>query len=467
MKKSTRYSEKPFIEATRNGMPSEAAAAWVADGSVARSAYPQQVTVAYAYCCSGSVRYCDCVNKSHGTALMGANEAGEDYAIVRPSPQTNVPLGWTLISDAHLNALVDGMSEILATTTGSSNQPMIDIIEGVAKEIEAAPAPIQGGSQEGRKVMEDDTIAMNSVPQPERGEDWRQNCQYLIDIMDNEGFEFSNLCEDDQAGLNDIRALLDEVPIKSRQSNLAVEVEAKIGDLSLEFEGDLDKWMKIIGAGITGSQPEAYAIMDAACEELVRLRLLRIDLWKTLKLAKDHSELEEEVLDIVDDAIAKADPYEQNWEPAIEIGHEDRSAKLVRSYENTIIRMQKELDVLRDKAVEANPASTILGSGIDAQIERILADNTPGTEADGADILVCELGIAKGRNAMLVKALQVSIDVMNAYKHLGYGDEVYMDTLCRAIREGEKAVSLHAETPPPQTREASPTSTQEQEGSDE
>lgn len=40
----------------------------------------------------------------------------------------------------------------------------------------------------------------------------------------------------------------------------------------LRFEGDLDKWMKIIGAGITGYQPEAYAVMDLACEELVKLR---------------------------------------------------------------------------------------------------------------------------------------------------------------------------------------------------
>lgn len=40
----------------------------------------------------------------------------------------------------------------------------------------------------------------------------------------------------------------------------------------LRFEGDLDKWMKIIGSGITGYQPEAYALMDLACEELVKLR---------------------------------------------------------------------------------------------------------------------------------------------------------------------------------------------------
>lgn len=41
----------------------------------------------------------------------------------------------------------------------------------------------------------------------------------------------------------------------------------------LRFEGDLDKWMKIIGAGITGFQPEAYAVMDSACAELLNLRL--------------------------------------------------------------------------------------------------------------------------------------------------------------------------------------------------
>lgn len=40
----------------------------------------------------------------------------------------------------------------------------------------------------------------------------------------------------------------------------------------LRFEGDLDKWMKIIGASVTGYQPEAYALMDLACNELVKLR---------------------------------------------------------------------------------------------------------------------------------------------------------------------------------------------------
>jgi hypothetical protein len=42
----------------------------------------------------------------------------------------------------------------------------------------------------------------------------------------------------------------------------------------LRFEGDLDKWMKKLGAGITGYQPEAYAIMDLAIDDLVRLRAI-------------------------------------------------------------------------------------------------------------------------------------------------------------------------------------------------
>lgn len=40
----------------------------------------------------------------------------------------------------------------------------------------------------------------------------------------------------------------------------------------LRFEGDLDKWMKTLGAGITGYQPEAYTVMDMAVDELVKLR---------------------------------------------------------------------------------------------------------------------------------------------------------------------------------------------------
>lgn len=43
-----------------------------------------KVEVHYAYCCPGSTKYCDCVNKNHGTAWIGSNEVGEDYMPVTP-----------------------------------------------------------------------------------------------------------------------------------------------------------------------------------------------------------------------------------------------------------------------------------------------------------------------------------------------------------------------------------------------
>lgn len=73
---------------------------------------------------------------------------------------------------------------------------------------------------------------------------------------------------------------IDPVPSKNGQwvkrsqaEELLVAERAKAAEKErLRFEGDLDKWMKIIGAGITGYQPEAYTLMDFACEELVKLR---------------------------------------------------------------------------------------------------------------------------------------------------------------------------------------------------
>lgn len=69
----------------------------------------------------------------------------------------------------------------------------------------------------------------------------------------------------------------DALKAAAKESALAVERER------LRFEGDLDKWMKIIGAGITGFQPEAYALMDLACEELVGARLENAQLRDALK----------------------------------------------------------------------------------------------------------------------------------------------------------------------------------------
>ncbi|KAB2762804.1 hypothetical protein F9K98_13520 [Brucella anthropi] len=61
--------------------------------------------------------------------------------------------------------------------------------------------------------------------------------------------------------------------LRSQTEELLAAERARAAEKErLRFEGDLDKWMKIIGAGITGYQPEAYALMDLACHELVKLR---------------------------------------------------------------------------------------------------------------------------------------------------------------------------------------------------
>ena len=64
-----------------------------------------------------------------------------------------------------------------------------------------------------------------------------------------------------------------ELVTRSQAGDLLAAERARAAEKErLRFEGDLDKWMKIIGAGITGYQPEAYALMDLACHELVKLR---------------------------------------------------------------------------------------------------------------------------------------------------------------------------------------------------
>lgn len=73
----------------------------------------------------------------------------------------------------------------------------------------------------------------------------------------------------DKSGLTHLNKV--DTPPADQQENerlqsLAAEKER------LRFEGDLDKWMKIIGAGVTGFQPEAYAVMGETCREFVRLR---------------------------------------------------------------------------------------------------------------------------------------------------------------------------------------------------
>ena len=62
------------------------------------------------------------------------------------------------------------------------------------------------------------------------------------------------------------------IELDKAQEAIEADNAAKVEQERLRFEGDLDKWMKIIGAGITGYQPEAYALMDLACHDFVKLR---------------------------------------------------------------------------------------------------------------------------------------------------------------------------------------------------
>jgi hypothetical protein len=69
----------------------------------------------------------------------------------------------------------------------------------------------------------------------------------------------------------------DEIRVFERCSRatceeLIAQIEVSAERERLRFEDNLDKWMKELGAGITGYQPEAYSVMDLAINELVRLR---------------------------------------------------------------------------------------------------------------------------------------------------------------------------------------------------
>lgn len=80
-----------------------------------------------------------------------------------------------------------------------------------------------------------------------------------------------------------------------------------------------------------------------------------------------------------------------------------------------------------------------MSDALDNEIARIIADDTPST--DRASVLEFELGITKGMNRLLAASLEKSLAIMNSYKRMGYGDDVYMSTLCEAVRHAERALS--------------------------
>ena len=82
------------------------------------------------------------------------------------------------------------------------------------------------------------------------------------------------------------------IELDKAQEAIEADHAAKVEQERLRFEGDLDKWMKIIGAGITGYQPEAYALMDLACEELVTLRADNAALTAEISAISGHLDCE-------------------------------------------------------------------------------------------------------------------------------------------------------------------------------
>lgn len=52
--------------------------------------------------------------------------------------------------------------------------------------------------------------AAPTPPQPIGAQDWRRNCQYLLDVLDGQGFASSDLSEEDDDAISFIRASLGE-----------------------------------------------------------------------------------------------------------------------------------------------------------------------------------------------------------------------------------------------------------------
>jgi hypothetical protein len=101
-------------------------------------------------------------------------------------------------------------------------------------------------------------------------------------------------------------------------------------------------------------------------------------------------------------------------------------------------------------------------ASFDKLIEKILSDNTP-VEPNSTDVLIAKLGITQGQNRMMADALEKSLHIMRSYRRLGYGDDVYMSTLCDAICHAERAIDYFKVDLPANPRTLSNTTLDEQE----
>lgn len=96
-----------------------------------------------------------------------------------------------------------------------------------------------------RSALEAALTAAPASAEPDRAvaevkkRDWKQNCQYLIDILDNQGFMSSDLGEEDEGEIERIRFELSEGEnpgaAPARASNEAEELRSALHDLLTWF----------------------------------------------------------------------------------------------------------------------------------------------------------------------------------------------------------------------------------------
>lgn len=90
---------------------------------------------------------------------------------------------------------------------GGGDYRMIEQPErGEYVKFEEADAIISGLSDE--LLCMSEALSAAATLETTDGEDWKLNCQYLLDILDNQGFMSSDLGEEDEAEIEGIRSAL-------------------------------------------------------------------------------------------------------------------------------------------------------------------------------------------------------------------------------------------------------------------
>ncbi|WP_162792694.1 Lar family restriction alleviation protein [Ochrobactrum sp. 3-3] len=141
--------------------------------------------------------------------------------------------------------------------------------QAVCKDCGSHGKPVFHGPKGPEATWGEAVAAWNTRPAPAATVTGLETIGYVLQsFVDGEGADYNEIFRTVREPENWTATVT-----RSQAEELLAAEQAKAAEKErLRFEGDLDKWMKIIGAGITGYQPEAYTLMDLACQELVRLR---------------------------------------------------------------------------------------------------------------------------------------------------------------------------------------------------